>query len=176
MNLSESNSAPLIQRTTLFYGIMAILVCMVVGGTVILHEHGYFHLWLNLGNPLEYPQPGEKVVKILGASPRSIRVGTNHSRAFETDLTWIAWRSKPKEFPWHWHEAPYEIKDINPANFGCPYSFWVPPLLPGLFVATVDHVSVKNCRMYVGIEQADYVILADGKVWVWESQRYVNNE
>jgi hypothetical protein len=169
MKISQPPSALFARRTTLFFGMIGIF--LVVGSIAILNEHGYFHTWLNLGNPLEFPQPGEKVIKILAATPRSIRVATNRSHAFETDLPWIAWRKDPKGYPWHWHEAPYE-EDYTPANFGCPYSFWVPPLLPGLFVRSMDQIEVKGCRMFIGIEQANYIILEDGTVWVWESQKY----
>jgi len=166
------NSPPRAHITFLFYSILVVFGFLVFGGAVLLHEHGYFVRWINLGNPILSPQTGEKVDKILGADTRSIRVGTNHARAFETDLPWIAWGSTPKDFPWQWHEVRYETLKYSGANFGCPYSFWVPPLLPKLVIKAVDQVQVKDCRMLVGIEQANYLILANGKVWVWEAQKY----
>jgi len=149
---------------------------LIVVGIIVLYQHAFFVAWLNLGNPLTSPRSGEKVEKILGASPREIRVGTNQGRAFETDLPWIAWQRSPKEFLWRWHEAPYEKINYSPANFGCPFTFWLPPLLPAMFHGISDQVQVKGCRLYVGIEQADYLILGDGTVWVWQQQRYIGNE
>jgi hypothetical protein len=155
-----------------FTGAFVVLAIICVA---VLYEHSFFIPWKNLGKPVEFSLPGEKVDRILSVSTRSIRVGTNNGRAFETDLPWIKWGATPKDFPYQWNEVPYEILADSTAHFGCPYIFWEPPP-PFLFGKIIDRVQVKGCRLYVGIEQADFVILKDGTVWVWEHQRFKGNE
>lgn len=166
----------LAKKNSLFLGMLVFLFLAAGGFIIFLQQHGFFQPWLNLGNPLQNPESGERVVKILSASPRSVRVGTNHSRAFETVLPWIAWKSEPAAFPWRWNETEYEETDPSLAAFGCPYTFWVPPLIPALFRDVIDQIEVKGCRMDVGIEQAKFIILSNGTIWVWENQKYLGKD
>ena len=164
MKIPQMGLKTLAQRNSMFLGVLVVLVLVTVGVIAVLHGHGFFHPWLNLGNPLEFPEPGERVVNILSASPRSVRVGTNYSRAFETDLPWISWNRKPDEFSWRWNETTFESTNPTLATFGCPFTFWVPPLIPTLFFGISDLKEVRGCRMYVGIEQANFVILKNGTI------------
>lgn len=150
---------------------IGLLSLLVIGSIAILNSHAFFYPWLNLGNPISDPKSGEKAIRIVSANPRSIRVATNHSHTFQTDLKWIAWGKKPADFPWSWDEAPLQKEIYIPARFGCPHTFWIPPLIPALFLRVVDQIEVKGCRMNVGIEQAKFVLLEDGSIWVWESQK-----
>ena len=152
-----------------------ILGSALVISTITLYNHAFFIAWKNLGNPVGLTQSGEKINTILGVSPRSIRVGTNYNRAFKANLTWIAWSASPIEYPLKWEEVAYERMEYTPANFGCPFSFWEPPLLAKLS-GVIAEAQVKDCRLYVGIEQAHFVILEDGTVWVWEYQRRLDYE
>ncbi len=98
-----------------------------------------------------------------------VRVGTNQKRAFEIDIPRLTFLD-PWQGDFQWVKAPYEVEVIyGPgAKFGCPFVFRAPPLSGRV----IDSAQTKNCRLYVGMEQANYALLENGELWVWEKARY----
>jgi len=151
---------------------LALTVIGGLGGFGIakLDEHKFFVGWTKVEIPTDLLQSDEKIDKILGAGVAIFRVKTNRERAFEIDWPWNEFlQGKPKSF--HWQAIPNEDREWSIAKFGCPYTFWPPPV----FGKVVDYLSIKGCRLHVGIEQADYAVLEDGSVWVWGSFQYLAN-
>ncbi len=153
-----------------------ILLCtlagsIAVGEYAVFKDQGYFDPWVNLGTPGALLRPDEKADKIIGYGIGFIRIGTNQKRAFQIDLQVHSFiNGRQGEFPWA--EAPDEVEVRQGAGmrFGCPFVFRVPPPSGNV----IDRAQMQGCRLYVGMEQANYALLENGEVWVWEKSRGVS--
>jgi hypothetical protein len=150
-----------------------MLLCTLIGSIAlgeyaIFRDQGYFDPWTDLGTPGTLLQPGEKADKIIGYGIGFIRVGTNQNRAFQIDLRFHSFLTN-RQGELEWADAPYRVEVREAAHFGCPFIFRVPT--PSGMV--IDSAQMQGCRLYVGMEQANYALLENGEVWVWEKSQGV---